>query len=157
LKIFTKPVILGHWEKGAGAPENANIFSEQTSAGCRKGLIGKAMRGHWPIENQLRRMLDVIFRGDASRARKDNSPLEPQRVARVARVAQNFALRFEAFDRRPLKCPQENAQSRPRSRLPCSPPPKIHLTIGEILAIIDKVNATFGRRLYNARQYARRP
>jgi len=34
-----------------------------------------AVRGHWSIENQLHWMLDVIFREDASRARKDNSPL----------------------------------------------------------------------------------
>lgn len=30
---------------------------------------------HWSIENQLHWCLDVIFREDASRARKDNSPL----------------------------------------------------------------------------------
>lgn len=34
-----------------------------------------AVRSHWGIENQLHWCLDVIFREDASRARKDNSPL----------------------------------------------------------------------------------
>ena len=34
-----------------------------------------SVRKHWSIENQLHRYLDVIFREDASRARKDNSPL----------------------------------------------------------------------------------
>ena len=34
-----------------------------------------AARNHWSIENQLHWCLDVIFREDASRARKDNSPL----------------------------------------------------------------------------------
>lgn len=34
-----------------------------------------AVRKHWSIENQLHWCLDVIFREDASRARKDNSPL----------------------------------------------------------------------------------
>ncbi|MDO4988684.1 MAG: ISAs1 family transposase [Synergistes sp.] len=34
-----------------------------------------AVRKHWSIENQLHWNLDVIFREDASRARKDNSPL----------------------------------------------------------------------------------
>ncbi len=34
-----------------------------------------AVRKHWAIENQLHWCLDVIFREDASRARKDNSPL----------------------------------------------------------------------------------
>jgi predicted transposase YbfD/YdcC len=37
--------------------------------------FANAVRGHWSIENQLHWMLDVIFREDASRARKDNSPL----------------------------------------------------------------------------------
>lgn len=34
-----------------------------------------AVRKHWSIENQLHWNLDVIFREDAARARKDNSPL----------------------------------------------------------------------------------
>ncbi len=34
-----------------------------------------AVRKHWSIENQLHWCLDVIFHEDASRARKDNSPL----------------------------------------------------------------------------------
>lgn len=34
-----------------------------------------AVRKHWGIENQLHWCLDVIFREDASRAKKDNSPL----------------------------------------------------------------------------------
>ncbi len=35
-----------------------------------------AVRKHWSIENQLHWSLDVIFREDASRAKKDNSPLK---------------------------------------------------------------------------------
>ena len=34
-----------------------------------------SVRKHWSIENQLHWCLDIIFREDASRARKDNSPL----------------------------------------------------------------------------------
>lgn len=34
-----------------------------------------AVRSHWSIENKLHWCLDVIFGEDASRARKDNSPL----------------------------------------------------------------------------------
>lgn len=34
-----------------------------------------AVRKHWSIENQLHWNLDVIFREDAARSRKDNSPL----------------------------------------------------------------------------------
>ena len=39
------------------------------------GEFANAVRKHWPIENQQHRCLDVIFREDASRARKDKSPL----------------------------------------------------------------------------------
>lgn len=34
-----------------------------------------AARKHWSIENQLHWSLDVIFKEDDSRAKKDNSPL----------------------------------------------------------------------------------
>lgn len=37
--------------------------------------FSRAVRKHWGIENQLHWCLDVIFREDASRAKKDNSPL----------------------------------------------------------------------------------
>lgn len=36
--------------------------------------IGKAIRSHWGIENNLHWALDVTFSEDASRIRKDNSP-----------------------------------------------------------------------------------
>ena len=39
------------------------------------GEFAYAVRKHWSIENQLHWCLDVIFREDASRARKDKSPL----------------------------------------------------------------------------------
>lgn len=38
-------------------------------------ILGQMIRGHWSVENQLHWCLDVIFNEDASRARKDNSPL----------------------------------------------------------------------------------
>lgn len=37
--------------------------------------FARGVRAHWGIENQLHWRLDVIFREDASRARRDNSPL----------------------------------------------------------------------------------
>jgi predicted transposase YbfD/YdcC len=37
--------------------------------------FANTVRKHWSIENQLHWCLDVIFREDAARARKDNSPL----------------------------------------------------------------------------------
>lgn len=36
---------------------------------------GNSVRKHWFVENNLHWCLDVIFHEDASRSRKDNSPL----------------------------------------------------------------------------------
>ncbi|MCD8311199.1 MAG: ISAs1 family transposase [Firmicutes bacterium] len=43
-----------------------------------------SVRKHWCIENQLHWCLDVIFREDASTARKDNSPLNMKVLRKVA-------------------------------------------------------------------------
>jgi predicted transposase YbfD/YdcC len=43
-----------------------------------------AVRKHWPIENQLHWSLDVIFREDSARARKDNSPLNMNVLRKTA-------------------------------------------------------------------------
>lgn len=43
-----------------------------------------AVRKHWSIENQLHWCLDVIFREDASRARKGNSPLNMNVLRKLA-------------------------------------------------------------------------
>jgi len=43
-----------------------------------------AVRKHWSIENQLHWCLDVIFREDLSRARKDNSPLNMNVLRKTA-------------------------------------------------------------------------
>jgi predicted transposase YbfD/YdcC len=43
-----------------------------------------AVRKHWSIENQLHWRLDVIFREDSARARKDNSPLNMNVIRKTA-------------------------------------------------------------------------
>ena len=43
-----------------------------------------AVRKHWSIENQLHWSLDVIFREDSARARKDNSPLNMNVLRKTA-------------------------------------------------------------------------
>ena len=46
--------------------------------------FGAIIRGHWSIENRLHWMLDVVFREDAGRARKDNSPLNMNVLRKIA-------------------------------------------------------------------------
>jgi predicted transposase YbfD/YdcC len=46
--------------------------------------IGRIIRGHWSIENQLHWMLDVVFEEDDARARKDNSPLNMNILRKTA-------------------------------------------------------------------------
>lgn len=41
--------------------------------GCTAELFGKSKRSHWGVENSLHWCLDIGFREDESRARKDNS------------------------------------------------------------------------------------
>jgi len=50
-----------------------------------------AVRKHWSIENQLHWNLDVIFREDAARARKDNSPLNMNVLRKAALFLANQA------------------------------------------------------------------
>lgn len=52
-----------------------------------------AVRKHWSIENQLHWCLDVIFREDAARARKDNSPLNMNVLRKMALSLLNQAKR----------------------------------------------------------------
>ena len=42
------------------------------------------VRKHWSVENQLHWCLDVIFREDAARARKNNSPLNMKMLRKTA-------------------------------------------------------------------------
>ena len=46
--------------------------------------FGNILRGHWSVENQLHWMLDVVFREDDARARKDNSPLNLNILRKIA-------------------------------------------------------------------------
>ena len=46
--------------------------------------FGEIIRGHWSVENQLHWMLDVAFREDDAKARKDNSPLTLNVLRKIA-------------------------------------------------------------------------
>jgi len=50
-------------------------------------LFAKAVRTHWEIENKVHWILDVAFREDDCRVRKDNAP---QNLAVVRRIATNL-------------------------------------------------------------------
>ena len=56
------------------------ISSFDTNAEC----FGDIIRGHWSVENQLHWMLDVVFREDDARAKKDNSPLNVNILRKIA-------------------------------------------------------------------------
>lgn len=47
-------------------------------------LINKSVRNHWSIENKLHWMLDVSFKEDASRKRKDNSTHNYGMICKIA-------------------------------------------------------------------------
>ena len=49
--------------------------------------LGKAIRGHWSIENSLHWVLDIAFREDESRIRKDHAP---ENVATLRHIALNL-------------------------------------------------------------------
>lgn len=49
--------------------------------------LGKAIRGHWSIENSLHWVLDMGFREDESRIRKDHAP---ENVATLRHIAMNL-------------------------------------------------------------------
>ena len=47
----------------------------------------ESVRTHWSVENRLHWVLDVIFKEDESRARKDN---HAQNLSRIRRLALNL-------------------------------------------------------------------
>ena len=55
--------------------EHSNEITAISSFDTTAENFCKLIRGHWSIENQLHWVLDVTLREDASKARKDNSPL----------------------------------------------------------------------------------
>jgi predicted transposase YbfD/YdcC len=52
--------------------------------GADAGKMAKAIRGHWGVENKLHWRLDMTFREDESRLRKDHSAENFSRLRRIA-------------------------------------------------------------------------
>ena len=55
-----------------------------SSLGADEKLFAQAVRAHWGIENKLHYMLDVVYREDACRVRKDYSPRTLALIRKIA-------------------------------------------------------------------------
>jgi predicted transposase YbfD/YdcC len=55
-----------------------------SSLGCDEELFAHAVRAHWGIENRLHYMLDVVYREDASRVRRNYSPRTLALIRKIA-------------------------------------------------------------------------
>lgn len=70
-----------------------------TSMGSDAESVARAVRGHWGIENSLHWVLDIAFREDECRIRKDHAPAN---FAVLRHMALNL-LRQETSRRRSIK------------------------------------------------------
>ena len=68
--------------KGVPHKETHYYISDETVP--RPSYYISLARGHWGIENQLHRHLDVTFREDACRARQGNAPLNLSTLRKFA-------------------------------------------------------------------------
>ncbi|UVK52041.1 ISAs1 family transposase [Mesorhizobium sp. AR02] len=93
-KLKDLPVFPGL--KAIGRIEALRTTDGKTAASVRYVALSKVLtpkhlaetvRAHWTIENQLHWSLDVVFREDDARTRKDNAP---QNLAVIRRLAQNI-------------------------------------------------------------------
>ena len=76
--------VAGRRETGTGATVHSRYYISSLASPAERML--RAARAHWSIENSLHCGLDVTFRGDQSRMRKDRSP---QNTATLRQRAHN--------------------------------------------------------------------
>ena len=75
-------------ETEGSATVQARYFISSLEAAAQRQLA--AVRAHWSVENSLHWTLDVTFREDQSRVRKDNAP---QNMATLRQISHNMLKR----------------------------------------------------------------
>jgi predicted transposase YbfD/YdcC len=68
-----RSIVMVKSERNRGTETSLETFLYFTSLKPNAELIGAAIRSHWGIENSLHWVLDIAFREDDSRKRKNNS------------------------------------------------------------------------------------
>ena len=77
--------MVGHRETAAGAISQPRYYISSLVAPAEQLLA--AVRSHWSIENSLHWTLDVTFREDQCRVRKDHGP---QNLATLRQISHNL-------------------------------------------------------------------
>ena len=72
-------------ETAAGITVQARYYISSMEASAQRQLA--AVRGHWSIENTLHWSMDVTFREDQCRVRKDHGP---QNMATLRQISHNL-------------------------------------------------------------------
>jgi predicted transposase YbfD/YdcC len=81
--LRTLGMVYGERHVGGAEPAGATRFYI-SSLGLKVKAFAQAVRGHWSVENELHWGLDVSFREDESRVRKDHGPENLGLVRRIA-------------------------------------------------------------------------
>ena len=77
--------VVGHRETVEGSASQPRYYISSLAASA--GQLQDAVRGHWSIENSLHWTLDVTFREDQCRVRKDHGP---QNLATLRQISHNL-------------------------------------------------------------------
>ncbi len=77
--------VVGHRQTGAGGISHPRYYISSRAAPAEQLLA--AVRSHWSIENSLHWTLDVTFREDQCRVRKDHGP---QNLATLRQIGHNL-------------------------------------------------------------------
>ena len=77
--------VVGHRETAAGSASQPRYYISSLAASAEQLLA--AVRSHWSIENSLHWTLDVTFREDQCRVRKDHGP---QNLATLRQISHNL-------------------------------------------------------------------